>query len=144
MTKKIVLGMFTVVLVVFAAEDSAFAQIGGMPSMPAVGGVGGTQNARPKRNLKKSKAPVLSPALNLLPEAVTSFEGQFLLRQLPQEQALRNYQQTARSLDTLQQEIVDQDNQIKTGLKKTTGHSTKFMSYGSYYALSGRAGGGRR
>lgn len=141
MIRKFGLGTLVVVLALIAVEDSAFAQMGGMPGMPAMGG---TQNARPKRNLKKSKAPVLSPALNLLPEAVTSFEGQFLLRQLPQEQALRNYQQTNRSLDKLQEEIVDQDNQIKTGLKKTTGHRTQFMSYGSYYALGGRIGGGRR
>ena len=99
--------------------------------------------SRPKRKLKKSKAPVLSPALNLLPEAATTFEGQFLLRQLPQEQAQRNNRQTEKSLDKLQDEISDQDNQIKTGLKKSTGHRTQFMSYGSYYALGGR-GGGRR
>jgi hypothetical protein len=86
---------------------------------------------------------VLSPALNLLPGAAQSFEGQFLLRQLPQEQALRNFRQTERSLDRLQQEVTDQDNQIQTGLKKTTGHRTQFMNYGGYYSL-GRGGGGRR
>lgn len=137
MIRNISLGMLTVALVLMATEDSALAQMGGAPT-----GGGGMPAGRPSRKLKKSAAPALSPALNLIPGAAASFEGQFLLRQLPQEQALRNYKQTANSLDRLQEEIVDQDNQIRTGLKKTTGHSTKFMNYGSYYALGGR--GGRR
>lgn len=96
--------------------------------------------SRPKRKLSKSRAPALSPALNLLPGAAQSFEGQFLLRQLPQEQALKQYQKTGAALDTLQHEITQNENQIKTGLK-STGHRTQFMNYGGYF--SGGRGRGR-
>jgi len=138
MIKKLALGVLTVAVALVTAEESALAQMGGM------GGMGGTSQQRPKRKLHKSKAPTLSPALNLLPGAAQSFEGQFLLRQIPQEQALRNYQQTAGSLDKLQREITDQDNQIKSGLGKKTGHRTQYMSYGGYYSLGGGGGGGGR
>ncbi|HEY3967421.1 MAG TPA: hypothetical protein VGM05_22865 [Planctomycetaceae bacterium] len=146
MIKKLALGIFAAAFVLVAAEDSAFAQMGGIPGMGGgMGGMGGRTMSRPKRKLHKSKAPVLSPALNLLPEAATTFEGQFLLRQLPQEQALREYQQTSKSLDKLQTEITDTDNQIKTGLQKTSGHHVRFMDYGSYYSFGAKAssGGGR-
>lgn len=138
MIKKLTLGIFTAVLVLFSAEESVFAQYG-MPQMP---GTGNSALARPKRKLKKSRAPVLSPSLNLLPEIATSFEGQFLMRQLPQEQALKSYQQTGKTLDKLQQEITDKDNDIKTGIK-STGHRTQFMSYGSYYSFAGGRSRGR-
>jgi hypothetical protein len=131
--KRLTWGIVTVAFVQFFADEAVFAQMG-MPSIPGMGGgMGGGTMTRPKRQLRKSRAPVLSPALNLLPGAAQSFEGQFLLRQLPQEQALKQYQQTGKALDTLQHEVVQTENQIKTGVK-STGHRTQFMNYGGYYS----------
>jgi len=132
------MGMMTVALVQFFAEESAFAQNYGMPSMQQ--GVGPNSTSRPKRKLRRSRAPALSPALNLLPGASQSFEGQFLMRQLPQEQALKQYQQTGNKLDSLQHELTESENEIRTGLK-TTGHKTQFMNYGGYF--QGSRGRGR-
>jgi hypothetical protein len=128
--QKIKTGIIVLVALAGMAESFAFAQMGGM----------GGGMARPKRNLRKSRAPVLSPALNMLPGASQSFEGQFLMRQLPQEQAIKQSLQTGQALDKLQTEIVQNENQIKTGMK-STGHRTQFMNYGSYY--SGGRGKGR-
>jgi hypothetical protein len=136
--KNFTWGILTAVLVLLSAGESAFAQVGGVG-----GGMGGGTNMqRPTRRLHKSRAPVLSPALNLVPGNAASFEGQFLLRQLPQEQALREYQRTGKTLDKLQDEVTDNENQVKSGVKKT-GHRTQFMSYGSYYSFSGGRGGRR-
>ena len=121
-------------------ESTSFAQMGGMGG--GMGGMGGGAG-RPKRKLHKPRAPALSPALNLLPESATTFEGQFLLRQLPQEQALREYQRTGKALDKLQEEVTDNDNKIKSGVRGGTGHRVKFMSYGGYYSYPGNSGGGR-
>ena len=131
--QKLKLGMLALAIAIALTESSSFAQIGGIG-----GGIGGG-TGRPKHKLHKSRAPALSPALNLIPGAAQSFEGQFLLRQLPQEQAIRNSQQTGKALDTLQREISQKDNQIRTGVR-STGHRTQFMSYGSYYPGS-RSGG---
>src|SRR5579872_3318909 len=114
---KFSMGTFALAAVLVVADDSAFAQ---------VGGVGTSTMGRPKRRLHRSKAPVLSPALNLVPGAATSFGGQFLLRQLPQEQAIRQAQQTGKALDTLQTEIVQQDKNIRKGIGKS-GHRVRFM-----------------
>jgi len=133
------LGMIAFAILLSVTETSIYAQVPGMSGVPSMGGMGGNMG-RPKRKLHKSKAPVLSPALNLLPGASQSFEGQFLMRQLPQEQALKSFQQTGKALDTLQQEITQNDNQIKTGIR-ATGHRTSFMSYGNYYSFGGGRGG---
>lgn len=116
-------GIIVIGIVMSLTESSATAQIGG---------VGGQNMQRPKRRLHKSSAPALSPALNLLPGAQSSFAGQFLLRQVPQEQALRQYQQTGKALDKLQQEVTQNENQIRTGVK-STGHRTQFMNTGGYF-----------
>ena len=109
----------------------------GMPAPP------GTQRAapRPRRKLHRSNAPALSPALNLLPEVATSFSGQFLMRQLPQEQFLKANSQTNRNFEDLQNQISEQEVEIKTGLGKT-GHSAAFLNYGRYYQMGGGRGGG--
>lgn len=138
MIKRLTWGIVTVAFVQFFADEAVFAQMG-MPAMGG-GGMGGGTMTRPQRKLRRSRAPALSPALNLLPGASQSFEGQFLMRQLPQEQALKQYQQTGKTLDTLQQEVTQNENQIKSGVK-STGHRTQFMNYGGYY--SGGRGRGR-
>ena len=131
------------------SDTAAFAQMGmggmGGGSMGGMGGgsMGGGSMGRPKRKLHKNKAPALSPALNMLPETNTTFEGQFLMRQLPQEAALQSFRQTEKSLDKLQTEITDTDNRVKSGIKGS-GHRTRFMSYGGYFAFPGAAGGGKR
>jgi hypothetical protein len=110
----------------------------GVPASP------GTSRAsqRPRRKLRGSTAPVLSPALNLLPEVATSFGGQYLMRQLPQEHFLKADSQANRNLENLQNQISEQDVEIKTGLSKT-GHTAAFLNYGRYYPMGqGRGGGG--
>ena len=113
------------------SESPAWAQAVGRPN----------PMQRPKRKLHKNRSPVLSPSLNLLPETSTTFEGQFLMRQLPQEQIYKNADDTRKASERLQGEIDQQENQIRSGLSKT-GHRTQFMNYGGYYQF-GR-GGGRR
>src|SRR5665213_485365 len=108
-------GTFALATVLILADRPAMAQSSGMGAPPI---------GRPKRRLHKSRAPVLSPSLNLLPGAVTSFEGQFLLRQLPQEQAIRQAQQTGRALDTLQTEIGQQNKNIPKGIGRS-GHRVR-------------------
>lgn len=103
-------------------------------------GMSGGGMRRPTRKLHKARAPVLSPSLNMLPEVSTTFEGQFLMRQLPQEQIYKNAENTRKGIEGLQGEIDKQENQIKSGIGKT-GHRSMFMNYGGYYQFSK---GGRR
>src|SRR5262245_5236025 len=115
-------------------ESPAFSQMG-MGRMGGMGGAmgGGGMMKRPthKRKLHKNSSPVLSPALNLLPGASTTFEGQFLMRQLPQEKLNRSVDQNAKNFDNLQNKINQQDAEIKSGIGKT-GHASRFMNYGKY------------
>jgi hypothetical protein len=136
---KWILGTVAVVAVLAVSEASAFAQMG-MPAMPGMGGMGGAATRRPQRKLKRNQAPVLSPALNMVPGVATSFEGQFLMRTLPQEQVYKNTSQFNRQIEGLQNKTLQQDAQIKSGIGKT-GHSSRFMNYGSYYSSGA---GGRR
>ena len=135
-------------LVVFAAliwaERPAAAQNG----VPPVGGTGGAGASRPRRRLHKNSSPALSPALNLLPEISTTFAGQFLMRQLPQEQFLKANAQATRNFERLENQLGEQELQIKTGLGKT-GHAVSYLNYGRYYQTgaaggSDAVGGGRR
>lgn len=128
--------MLALAIVLTMSADLALAQVGG------VGATGTSTMGRPKRKLHKSRAPVLSPALNMVPGVPTSFEGQFLLRTLPQEQAIRSAQQTGKALDTLQTEIVQQDKNIKKGIGKS-GHRVRFMDYSGYFGAAGGAGRSR-
>jgi hypothetical protein len=125
------LGLLSVVTLLLLTEGLAVAQIGGMGGM---GGMGGQNMKRPKRKLHKNKAPALSPALNLVEGVPTSFEGQFLMRTLPQEQALKQFGLTEKSIDKLQNEITDTDNQVKSGVIGGTGHKVRFFNYGGYYS----------
>ena len=63
----------------------------------------------------------------MLPQVTTTFEGQFLMRQLPQEQFNRSVVQTAKNFDSLQNKVNQQETQIKSGLGKT-GHASRFMN----------------
>ena len=103
---------------------------------PAWGQAGGRPNPmqRPKHKLHKNRSPVLSPNLNMLPGTSTTFEGQFLMRQLPQEQIYKNAEDTRQSNERLQNEIDQTENRIKSGIGKT-GHRTMFMNYGGYYQI---------
>jgi hypothetical protein len=136
-------GALTVAAILIFSEASASAQYGapgmGGTGVPGVGGGMGTATQRPRRRLRRNQLPALSPALNLVPGAVTSFEGQFLLRQLPQEQVNRNTTQFNRQIQGLQNQVNTQETEIKTGIGKT-GHATKFMQYGSYYSFGGAGG----
>ena len=134
---KLTLGMLVIIALVMG-EASASAQMG-MPAMPGAGGMGGAQTARPRRKLRRNQSPVLSPALNLVPGVATSFEGQFLMRTLPQEQVNRNTAQFQRQIQGLQDKTTEQEVEIRTGVGKT-GHAARFMNYGNYYSL-GRTGG---
>ncbi len=95
------------------------------------GMMGGRNTQRPKHKLHHNKSPVLSPALNSLPQTSTTFEGQFLMRQLPQAQFNRSVVQTQKNFDSLQNKLTQQESQIRSGIGKT-GHSSRFMKYGSY------------
>lgn len=113
-------------------ESSASAQSTAYPGATT----GGARTGRPRRKLRRNSAPALSPALNLLPGTSTTFEGQFLMRQLPQEQAIKAANQLGKSIDRLQGTVAQQENEIRTGLGKT-GHSVRFMDYGGYYPTGG-------
>jgi hypothetical protein len=75
----------------------------------------------------------------MVPGAVTSFEGQFLLRTIPQEQVNRSTQQFNRQIQGLQNQVTQQETEIRSGIGKT-GHSSRFMNYGSYYTMGGASG----
>lgn len=100
----------------------------------------GTRGA-PRRNMSapnigRSRQPVLSPYLNLLPGAVDNFSGQYLLRTVPQEQFVNNVGQTQQQMRGLQSNI-DQtqksiDTKIQSGLTRTGKH-TRFMDLGTFY-----------
>src|SRR5262245_5596413 len=135
---KLTLGMLVVIAALVTSEASAFAQMG-MPAMPGMGGLGGAQTARPRRKLRRNQSPVLSPSLNLVSGVPTSFEGQFLMRTLPQEQVYKNTVQFTQQIQGLQNKTTEQDAEIKSGVGKT-GHAARFLNYGSYYSF-GRSGG---
>jgi hypothetical protein len=138
---KLTLGVLIAVAALLVSETSALAQMG-MPAMPGMGGMGGAQTARPRRKLRRNQSPVLSPALNLLPGVPTSFEGQFLMRTLPQEQVYRNTAQFQRQIEGLQNKTTQQDVEIRTSIGKT-GHPARFLNYGNYYSIGGSGGRGQ-
>jgi hypothetical protein len=84
------------------------------------------------RQLRRNQSPTLSPYLNLVPDTVNTFEGQYLLRAVPQQEFTRQQEQTQRALDNIQGQVNTQRMQITSGLS-TTGHSTSFMNLGSFY-----------
>lgn len=138
------LGTLAVFAILIALETPLLAQNG----VPAVGGVGGAAQSRPRRRLHKNASPALSPALNLLPEVSTTFAGQFLIRQLPQEQFLKANAQATKNFERLENQLGQQQQQIQTGLGKT-GHTVGYLNYGRYYQMgaggsNSGAGGGRR
>ena len=148
--RKLALGSLTLIAALVVTDSSAFAQfgmggMGGAGMMPPMG-VGskprGMQNIRkPKRKLHKNNSQALSPALNMLPETSTTFEGQYLMRQLPQEQFINSTQKNAAGVANLQNQLDDTQVDIKSGIGKT-GHTSQFMNYGGYYSLGGGGGGG--
>ena len=126
--QKLKMGLLSLLVVFVFSEARAFAQ-GGMPNMAGA----------PRRKLKKNSSPALSPALNMVPGVATSFEGQFLMRTIPQEKANTFISQTDRQLQGLQNQVTQAETEIKTGVGRT-GHVSSFMNYKGYYQL----GGGRR
>jgi len=122
-------------LLVFAVligfESPLFAQYG----VPAPQG---TQ--RPMRKLRRNASPALSPALNLVPGVAGSFEGQFLLRQLPQEHFYRANAQATKNFDRIEGQLGEQQREIETGIGKT-GHTVSYLNYGRYYQKGPRGGG---
>jgi hypothetical protein len=126
----------TLAVILILTEAPAFAQMG----MGGMGGGMGGMMQRPRRKLKKNSSPVLSPALNMLPGASTTFEGQFLMRTLPQEKLNRSVDQDTRMFESVENKINQQESEIKSGIGKT-GHSSRFMNYGHYYS-TGRGGSG--
>src|SRR5665213_1091527 len=95
------LALLTVLATLPLAESTAFAQMG----VPTVPGTTSSAQARPRRRLHRNSSPALSPALNLVPGVSASFGGQFLLRQLPQEQILKSNAQTTKNFETLENQI---------------------------------------
>lgn len=132
---KIILLAIVVIAAVSLWANPAVAQTG----IPSVGGMGAMQQTRPHRKLHRNRSPALSPALNLVPGVVNSFEGQFLMRQLPQEQALRSQSQALRRFESVEGQLRVQDVQIRTGLGKS-GHVAGYLTYGRYYQLNATAG----
>ena len=124
-------------ILIVTLTTSGYAQIGA----PGIGI--GQAGSSPRRRLRRNSAPVLSPALNLVPGVSTSFEGQFLLRQVPQEEFDKTNVEIGRQIVGLQNRIQQNEVEIKSGIGKS-GHSTSFLNYGSYYSFSaarGRRGG---
>jgi hypothetical protein len=92
----------------------------------------------------RSRSPVLSPSLNMLPGATNNFGGQYLLRTQPFEAIDRQGQDFGRQLGALRQDLnvtsAAQGNlstgdafaPIQTGLTPT-GHPVGFLNTGSYY-----------
>jgi hypothetical protein len=126
---------WAVTTVVLMINCSAFAQI---RSRDMSGGANNSPT-RPRLRLKKNTAPVLSPALNLLPQTATTFEGQFLMRQLPQEKLNNSTIQSGRRIEQLQKQLTQEESQIQSGLSKT-GHTSRFMNCGSFFANGTGAG----
>src|SRR5262245_25645365 len=108
---KPALGIVVVIAALVMSEMSAPAQPE-MPAMPGVGGMGGAPTARPRRKLRRNQSPVLSPSLNLVSGVPTSFEGQFLMRTVPQEQVNRNTAQFQRQIQGLQDKTTQQEVEI--------------------------------
>ncbi|HEY2252947.1 MAG TPA: hypothetical protein VGH74_17870 [Planctomycetaceae bacterium] len=135
--RKMSLGTLAIIAALMGVETRLAAQTG----VPAVGGVGGGATSRPRRKLHRNANPALSPALNLVPGVSSSFEGQFLLRQIPQEQFLRANAQTNRNFDRLENQLGEQQRQIQTGIGKT-GHTVSYLNYGRYYQKGAGGGGG--
>jgi hypothetical protein len=104
--------------------------------------MGGGMAGPPRRKLKKNSSPALSPALNMVPGVATSFEGQFLMRTIPQERTNNFISQTNGQIQGLQNQVTQAESEIRTGVGKTTGHSSSFMNYKGYYQM--RSGGGRQ
>lgn len=92
----------------------------------------------------RSRSPILSPALNMLPGATDNFSGQYLLRAQPFEAIDRQGQNFDRQLGALQQDFQsvnagqgtrnsgDAFMPIRSGLTPT-GHSAGFLNTGTYY-----------
>lgn len=133
------LGTLAILAALMGVETASVAQNG----VPAPGGTGGT-GSRPRRKLHKNNNPALSPALNLVPGVAGSFGGQFLLRQVPQEQFQQANVQASKNFERLENQLGEQQRQIQTGIGKT-GHTVSFLNYGRYYrngSLGGGGGGG--
>ena len=129
---KLKLFLVGFVIVFVLSETPVFAQ--GMPNM------GGGMSGPPRRKLKKNSTPALSPALNMVPGVSTSFEGQFLMRTIPQEKFNAFSSQTDRQMQGLKNELKQTETEIRSGMGKT-GHSSSFMNYKGYYQMRG---GGRQ
>ena len=122
--------------VIFSTKPAA-----AQTTIPSIGGMGSMQTQRPQRRLHKNRNPALSPALNMVPGVAGSFGGQFLMRTVPQEQALRNNAQSTRNFERLEGQVRVQQAEIRTGVGQS-GHAVGFMNYGRYYHMGGGAGGG--
>ncbi|MGQ0633634.1 MAG: hypothetical protein ACT4QC_03410 [Planctomycetaceae bacterium] len=139
--------LLLVAVAVVLAENSAFAQFGG-GGVGSIGGVGGLGGGSPQRRttgpptLRRNRSPVLSPALNLLPGINNTFEGQALLRMVPQEQFYNNVQRNDTTFQGVERQIganrqaINDLSTIQSGLS-TTGKSVRFMNTGSYYPSRG-------
>ncbi|MGE5191445.1 MAG: hypothetical protein ACM3U2_03015 [Deltaproteobacteria bacterium] len=133
--RRLTLASLVLGAILILTEAPVFAQMG-VSGMGGMGG-GGAMN-RPRRRLRRNQSPVLSPALNMIPGVATSFEGQFLMRTVPQEQFNRSTAQFNRQIQGLQNQAIQQEEEIKKGIGKT-GHASRFMNYGNYYSLGSAA-----
>ena len=127
---RLTLGCLVLVAGLIVAESASAQMI--LPTQKPMGNA----MQRPRRKLHKNNSPVLSPALNMVPGVSSSFEGQFLMRSVPQEQANKNAAQVGSAIESLQGQVSQQQSQIRSGLGRT-GHSARFMNYGSYYQMGG-------
>lgn len=131
------LGALALFAALIGIETPLLAQTG-------VAGPVGPAQSRPRRRLHRNSSPALSPALNLVPGVSGSFGGQFLLRQVPQEQFLKANAQATRNFERIDNQLGQQEQQIQIGLGKT-GHTVSYLNYGRYYQTgTGRSSGGGR
>lgn len=91
---------------------------------------------RSRSRLRRNQSPVLSPYLNLVPGAVDTFTGQYLLRTVPHQQFAKATEELNQSVQGLQDQIDQQQTQLQSSIT-ATGHRTSFLSYGKYYSFSG-------
>jgi hypothetical protein len=132
-----IMGALALLAVLIGLDTPLLAQTG-------VAGPAGPAQSRPRRKLHRNSNPALSPALNLVPGVSGSFGGQFLLRQVPQEQFLRANAQANKNFERIDNQLGQQEQQLQTGLGKT-GHTVSYLNYGRYYQSgTGRGGGGGR
>lgn len=113
-------------------------QFGGGPRRysAAYGGTVGTAGPGPasgsRRKLTRNNTPVLSPWMATIPGFANSPAGLYFIGTLPQMEQTRNQVQTQQGFQAVQTQVVQVQNDFKSGLR-ATGHSATFGNRGGYF-----------